>query len=180
MIFHFFILLAMPYLAVTESITPGGVAIIIGALGTFLSVGVGTLSYQAGKSRNVSVEMKEQFMPRKEAEIRFTALETSTATSFLRMEGLFRETQALLREQDKQSNRRVENLNVRLIRKIEEVAKSSYDGRTKMWTPLNETRQAVAALQVNSDVAAQLEKVAEALTSSQQTKVQPTHTNPTP
>ncbi len=131
------------------------------ALGT-----LGTLfGFQLGKRRitidpqPLQVRLEEHFVTRREHD----KLEAYVMTTAARMEGLFTQTMAAVEQQGKTTGRRIENQNERLTESIREVAKAAYDGRSKLWTKVNEKSEDLAKLEAKTDVAREIGKLGEGL-----------------
>lgn len=119
------------------------------------------------------VRMEKEFMPRSEAERRFTQLETSMAVNVTKTEGLFNAMMADVRAEFTTVAKRADARDERLGKKIEAVASGAYEARGRIHQNLNATREELKELKAVSQVADQIGKLADAL--NPQTKVQPTH-----
>ena len=95
------------------------------------------------------IEFKKDFITRAEHEV----YRAEVRADFQRMEG------SILRMSDK-----VETKHMELLATIERAAKTGVDGRVHLWEAMKPLSNEVAALKATSNVAAQHEKLANALT----------------
>ena len=170
------------YLAQTDGwLSPGGIATILGAFGLFLGgLGVGRGTKLTKLAPGSELTLKDEYMPRREAEQRFERLESVVTVNATKMESYFERAVDKMTEQAEAMQKRMENRDIRLTKKIEEVASAGYQGRQKIWVKVNndaqEMGERLAKIETNQEVAAQLGKLAEAIKPTP-TKVQPTHSN---
>jgi hypothetical protein len=168
----------------------------LGALGTFLA-GIGSFVLTLVKRDKIKEEgrkeiavtlpqpfemrMKEEFVTRRE----FERLEANMAGniaemkgmlngSTAEMKGLFRETMSAVSVQNTSLTQKMERQYKSMSEEIGKVASAAHAGRQKIWEIVNDQREEVAMMKVNSDVAGQIGKLAEAIAPTT-IKVQPTH-----
>jgi hypothetical protein len=170
----------------------------LGALGTFLA-GIGSFVLTLVRRDKIKEEgrkevavtlpqpfemsMKEQFVTRRE----FERLEANMAgniaeikgmmnTTAVEMKSLFRETMTAVSTQNTSLTNKIERQHKVMTEDIGKVASAAHAGRQKIWEVVNDQREEVAALKTNSNVADQIGKLAQAI-STPATKIQPTHPN---
>jgi hypothetical protein len=168
----------------------------LGALGTFLA-GVGGFVLTLVKRDKIKEEvrkeihvnlpqpfemrMKDEFVTRRE----FERLEANIAGNIAEMKGMvngsaaemksmFRETMSAITTQNTALTGKIERQHKVMSEEIGKVASAAHAGRQKIWEVVNEQREEVAGLKVNSDVAGQIGKLAAAIAPASM-KVQPTH-----
>ena len=142
----------------------GWVTAFISTVGTALLVPMLKTRWQAQAKAEVVVgpqpfmiEFKKEFLTRGEHDV----YRAEVRSDFQRMES------SILRMSDK-----VETKHLELLATIERAAKTGVDGRVHLWEALKPMGNELAALKATSNVAAQLEKLAGAI-SSQSTNPHP-------
>jgi methyl-accepting chemotaxis protein len=173
----------------SNGIPPETVGAIIGAVIIAL-VGGGVLGKRSGKTEGraegkaeamligpqpFKVQLKEEFVTRRE----FEELKGEVKQTVTKMEGLFERTMDAVTNTSNAVQKRIENQNDRLSKKIEEVASGAYRSRAEIHKNVNAQGERLAKLEATSDVAEQLSKLAEAIAPAP-VKIQPTHSNSTP
>ncbi len=129
------------------------------------------------------MRMKEEFVTRRE----FERLEANMAgniaeikgmmnTTAVEMKSLFRETMTAVSSQNTTLTNKIERQHKAMTEDIGKVASAAHAGRQKIWEVVNDQREEVASLKTNSNVADQIGKLAQAI-STPTTKIQPTHPN---
>lgn len=156
-------------------LTPGGISIVIGALGGFALIMLRDKVRGVRITGDSEMTTKEQPPTRRE----FDRLEATMNTNFTAYqaqmnEGLIR-LMGVMESSSKNADKRFINQNATLSRKIEEVAAGAYQARNRMHVTINEQGQRLARVEERTDIFEKLDKVVDAITSSAQTRVQPTH-----
>lgn len=151
----------MIYLAEVAGMDPLMVGTMIGGMLVTL-LGGGVLGKKLSDATRVvsvtnnplKVELQKEFVTRAEHDV----YRMEVRADFQRMEG------SILRMSDK-----VETKHLELLATIERAAKTGVDGRVHLWEALKPMDRELAALRATTNVAAQLEKLAVALTNNSQT-----------
>ena len=149
--------------AAVAGLDPVTVGTIIGGVITAL-IGGGLIGKKSGRAEGKAeammigpqpfmVDIKKEFITRAEHDV----YRAEVRADFQRMEG------SIIRMSDK-----VETKHLELLATIERAASSGVNGRVAIWESLKPLGNEVAALKATSNVAAQLEKLAEAITANHQ------------
>ncbi len=132
----------------------------------------------------LEVRLEKEFVTRREFErlesnmnSHVAELKGIVAVNSTEMKSLFMQTMASVAAQNTSLTNKVERSNKTLSDKIEQVANGAWQGRKDLWVQVNTQREDLGALKATSNVADQIGKLAEAI-NPQQTRVQPTHSNP--
>ena len=162
-------------LPAANGISPEMVGTIIGSVIAAL-LGGGFLGKRSGKAEGKAegkteammmgpqpfiVQLKEEFPTRRE----FDKLEGMVLASSVKTETAVEKLVELTRQQSTQTDKRIANQNDRLTKQIAEMGSGAYQGRQKIHVIQNQHGERIAALEANSQVAVQLDHLADVILS---------------
>jgi hypothetical protein len=160
-------------LPASPGISPEMVGTIIGSVIIAL-IGGGFLGKRSGKAEGKAegkteammmgpqpfiVQLKEEFPTRRE----FDKLEGMVLASAVKTETAVEKLVELNRQQSAQTDKRIANQNDRLTKQIAEMGSGAYQGRQKIHVIQNQHAERIAALEANAEVAAKLDRLADAI-----------------